>query len=186
MKKLFTLILTAFFVFFPFLPAQAIVIIPGCARSGDGGFCCALLLISNLSRFILSISGVIALGLFVLAGYYWITSMGNHSQVEKGKNIAIQTTIGLVIMALAWLIVNFIINSLIPENSDFEFYETGNQEWYQMCKDWDACTSKGEGWKCQSIQSCNLANPTPDGCDAAQNCERFLCPGDNNNVCCKP
>ena len=42
---------------------------------------------------------------------------------------------------------------------------------------------KIEGWQCNQLPACGIQNYTE--CDAAQNCERFLCPGGNNNVCCK-
>ena len=40
------------------------------------------------------------------------------------------------------------------------------------------------GWSCNSPKACIL--PNYDACDSAPNCQRNLCPGGAEQVCCKP
>lgn len=41
-----------------------------------------------------------------------------------------------------------------------------------------------QGWGCQNYKDCGLISY--EECDTMPNCIRFLCPGGNENVCCKP
>lgn len=59
---------------------------------------------------ILSLVGVIFMVLLVYGGILWMTASGNDQQVEKAKNIIIQSIIGLVIVLLAYAISVFVIS----------------------------------------------------------------------------
>ncbi|MEK9152812.1 MAG: hypothetical protein AAB692_05610, partial [Patescibacteria group bacterium] len=52
------------------------------------------------------ISGSIALLMFVYGGFLWLTSAGNEEQVTKGKNVFTWSTIGLVVIFMAYAIVS--------------------------------------------------------------------------------
>ncbi len=126
MKKFFIFI---FFLLLP-LPAWALELVPACARTGSGGFCCALFLASQLARFILGIMGVLALLMFVYGGYKWITSAGAPEAVKKGQRIMTNTVIGIVVIVFAWITVNFIITSLAGQPKIGGM----TNAWYEMCK----------------------------------------------------
>lgn len=64
------------------------------------------LLIARLISAVLSIIGVIALLMFVYGGFLWMLSAGNESQVEKGKEVLKWTTIGIILIVSAYVIVN--------------------------------------------------------------------------------
>lgn len=61
---------------------------------------------------VLTYVGLIAVVVIVIAGIYLITSNGEETQKDKAKKIIIYTIVGLVIIALASVIVIFIIAAL--------------------------------------------------------------------------
>ncbi len=64
----------------------------------------------------LSFIGVIFMVLLVYGGILWMTSTGNDQQIEKAKNIIIQSIIGLAIVLLAYVITFFVINAFSGQN----------------------------------------------------------------------
>jgi TRAP-type C4-dicarboxylate transport system permease small subunit len=72
--------------------------------------------ISKIIALALSLIGVIFLGLLIYGGYIWMTARGNEQQVEKAKNIIINTIIGLVIVVAAYAITVFIGSTLDPKS----------------------------------------------------------------------
>jgi hypothetical protein len=68
-------------------------------------------LIGRVINAALGIVGSLALLMFVYGGFTWMLSGGNSSAVEKGKNILIWATLGLVIIFVSYALVNFIINT---------------------------------------------------------------------------
>ncbi len=51
--------------------------------------------------------------LMFYGGYLWLTSRGNEEQVTKAKNIIIASVIGIVIIAAAYAITNFVTESAV-------------------------------------------------------------------------
>lgn len=60
----------------------------------------------------LSISGSIALLMFVYGGILWLTSRGESKQVEKGKAILVWSTLGLGVIFSSYVLVSAIISAL--------------------------------------------------------------------------
>jgi hypothetical protein len=179
------LLIISCFIFTPFNFAHAVQIIPGCALSGNGGVCCAVLLITNLTKVIMGVAGIGALIFFIYGGFLWITSAGSPDKVKQGIKIISSTVIGLIVMVFSWTIINFTITSLVnvPNSDNTTYIWSGaNDNWYSMCKKYDACGSMGSEWKCTSASSCGLTDYTQ--CDEALNCERGLCSEGDNQVCC--
>ncbi len=54
--------------------------------------------------------GIVAVIMIIVGGFRYITSGGNQEGVKTAKNTIIYALIGLVIVALAQLIVNFVLN----------------------------------------------------------------------------
>ncbi|MFA6604053.1 MAG: pilin [Patescibacteria group bacterium] len=69
-------------------------------------------LLGNAARLLTGIVGSIALLMFVYGGMLWMTSRGNSSQIEKGKNIFVWSTIGLLIMFSSYLIISFFLQTI--------------------------------------------------------------------------
>lgn len=68
--------------------------------------------IGRLIRALLGLSGAVALLMFVWGGFLWLTSRGETAQVTKGKDTLKWATIGLVVIFLAYVLVNAIITAL--------------------------------------------------------------------------
>lgn len=60
-------------------------------------------------NFFLTFLALIAMAALTYAGFLYVTSLGNNEQAEKGKKGIIYTVIGLVVIILAWVLVNEIL-----------------------------------------------------------------------------
>lgn len=61
---------------------------------------------------ILGITGILFLVLTVYAGFLWMTSTGDSSKVKHAKDILVASLTGAVIMALAYVVTNAVVNAL--------------------------------------------------------------------------
>lgn len=57
-----------------------------------------------------SLAGVLAVIMIIVAGFRYMTSGGDSNKVASAKNALIYAIIGLVIVALAQIIVKFVLN----------------------------------------------------------------------------
>jgi len=105
------------------LPASAALpeIIPTCAKGTTvPPLSCFLTLLGNVSKWILGISGSIALAMFVYGGFMMMASGGVPDKVNKGKTILTQAVIGLIIIFGAYFAVDFLTKALGFKESKFE------------------------------------------------------------------
>jgi len=65
-----------------------------------------LIMIVNISRIILALSGSAALLMFTYGGFQWIIAGGSQEKIQKGKSALVAAVVGLVIILGAWIIVN--------------------------------------------------------------------------------
>ena len=72
-------------------------------------------IITIILNSIIAVSGLVAVVFVVIGGINYITSTGDASKLEKAKKTILYATIGLVICALSFAIVNWTIS--IFENS---------------------------------------------------------------------
>lgn len=175
-----------FLILIPVLPVHA-AIIPNCALSGSGGICCALLLVSNLARWILGIMGAVALGFFIYGGFLWITAVGQASKVEAGRKLMTNTVIGIIIIIFAWTAVNFVITSFTG-TGQITFDNKVDLQWYELCKNQKvslSCQDVHPTWDCVNINTCSSGINNYDDCTSQNNCQKYLCSGNETNVCCK-
>jgi len=56
---------------------------------------------------------VLALAVIVYAGFLYITAHGESQQVEKAKRIIVYAVIGIVVIGIAAVVVNFVIKSVV-------------------------------------------------------------------------
>ena len=71
------------------------------------------LIIERVINAAIGISGSLALLMFVYGGILWLTSMGNPTQVEKGKQILIWSVLGMGLIAFAYAITYTVFNALL-------------------------------------------------------------------------
>jgi Type IV secretion system pilin len=64
----------------------------------------------RLINIISAIIGVVAVIMIIFGGFRYVTSGGNDSSVTSAKNTILYAIIGLVIVALAQLLVRFVLN----------------------------------------------------------------------------
>jgi hypothetical protein len=66
--------------------------------------------ILNLADGIFRIAGVVATGFIVWAGFQYMISQGNSGAIANAKTTMTNAIVGLIITALASLIINFVFN----------------------------------------------------------------------------
>jgi hypothetical protein len=69
-------------------------------------------LIANIVNLLSFIVGIVAVIMIVIAGFRYITSGGDSSKVSGAKSALIYAIVGLIIVALAQLIVQFVLNKV--------------------------------------------------------------------------
>lgn len=95
--------------------AHAITIVPECARSGNvnaADLNCALQTFQNVARMIIGITGSVALFFFVYGGFTLLTSRGIEAEVTKGKTIIKNAVIGIILIFLAFYVVDYFSTTL--------------------------------------------------------------------------
>jgi len=60
-------------------------------------------------RSVIVLVGIVFLILLIAAGIMWLTSAGSENQIKKAKSIISTSVIGIVIIALAYVIVTFVM-----------------------------------------------------------------------------
>jgi hypothetical protein len=71
-------------------------------------------LIANV--IMLLFAGAIAVVFVIIGGYQYLTSGGNEETAEKGKKTLINAIIGVVIIVMAYVIINVIVNLVSSPN----------------------------------------------------------------------
>ena len=66
-------------------------------------------LIGLIINGLLGVVGSLALIMFIYGGFLWMTSAGKEASVEKGKNILLWSTLGLIVIFLSYALVRFVL-----------------------------------------------------------------------------
>ncbi|MBU1202588.1 pilin [Patescibacteria group bacterium] len=69
-------------------------------------------LAGQMIRGLLGISGALALFFLVWGGILWMTSSGNSERVKKGKDSIVWAILGLVVIFLSYIVINFVFDIL--------------------------------------------------------------------------
>jgi heme/copper-type cytochrome/quinol oxidase subunit 2 len=70
--------------------------------------------IANIINILSVIVGIVAVVMIIIGGLRYITSGGASEKVSGAKNTILYALIGLIIVALAQVIVHFVINRVAP------------------------------------------------------------------------
>ncbi len=70
----------------------------------------------NILQWILAVMSVAAFAYFIYGGFVFLTSAGSSQRVEKGKNILVNTVIGIILILSAFTIIRVIGNVLLQKN----------------------------------------------------------------------
>ncbi|MBU4421766.1 pilin [Patescibacteria group bacterium] len=106
------------------LPASALTILPDCKANPNDPLCCAvgtatpslqcfLLLLGQIAKWIIGISGGLALLFFIYGGFMLLISRGNEQQITKGKDILSKAIIGVIIIFGAYFAVDFLSRTVL-------------------------------------------------------------------------
>lgn len=71
-----------------------------------------ILIIGNIIRVIISLLGVVLLGLIIYSGWLWMTAGGEEDKIKKAKDTMIRAIIGMIIVLASFAITTFIMNTL--------------------------------------------------------------------------
>ncbi len=119
MRKLILLFVVIILVASPALPvsAQQVPFIPAdCTDSDEKETPCGLddliQVFINFGMILLGLTGSLALFFFIYGGYVWLTSGGSPERITKGKNIIVQSLIGILIVFGAAMAVRYFQESL--------------------------------------------------------------------------
>jgi len=123
-KKIQTVILASFFLFFFSLsPAFADQgNLSPCAEGSTDIIGCQVQnlqiggVVGQVIQFIFVIAVLLSLGFLVYGGIKWITSGGDKSNVEAARGTIIAAIIGLIIVFLAYVILNLVITFLTGDD----------------------------------------------------------------------
>lgn len=72
--------------------------------------------IGNAINFVFVVAALLALVFLILGGVKWLTSQGEKEGVNKARETIVAAVVGLVIIFLSYLIVNFVLNLFVGVN----------------------------------------------------------------------
>ena len=70
-------------------------------------------LIGNVIKIILGILGSVALLVFIIGGFMWLTSMGNPEKVKKGRDTLVWAALGIIIIFSSYALVKLVFDVLM-------------------------------------------------------------------------
>ena len=68
--------------------------------------------VGKVVQAVLSVLGLVALVIFIIAGFQWMTSGGNKEKIQSAQKLMGAAVIGLVIIIIAYAASLFIVNAL--------------------------------------------------------------------------
>ena len=68
--------------------------------------------IFDLVTYALILVGILALAALIYGGFRYITAMGNEEQINEAKKIILYAVVGIVVIGLAAVVVNFVIGGI--------------------------------------------------------------------------
>ena len=104
-----------------------------CWACGDCTLCDFLGIANTVARLLMGLIGAVAFVAFVYGGISFIIAAGNAERVAKAKKVLINAVIGIVIVLLAWEIVNLTIGILAGQNIG-DAANIFEKPWYEECK----------------------------------------------------
>jgi hypothetical protein len=72
---------------------------------------------STVYTFVIGISTLIFVILFLVGGIMYLTAAGNDESTKKARSLIVDAVIGLIIVLIAWSAGSYIITQLVDSNS---------------------------------------------------------------------
>jgi len=73
-------------------------------------------LIGRLLKFIPMYMGMIAMIMYIWAGFLWMSAQGNSEKTTKAKTIIVWTSLGVVAMLASYMLISFVFKSVLQIN----------------------------------------------------------------------
>jgi multisubunit Na+/H+ antiporter MnhB subunit len=70
-------------------------------------------MISTILNVVFGVVGIVAVIMIIIGGVNYTMSQGDSQKIQKAKNTIMYGIIGLVVVLLAFAIVNFVLNGLL-------------------------------------------------------------------------
>ena len=155
-----------------------------CGNSGTCSLDDIMMVVGNVGNYVTGLVGAVVLLMYTVGGIYFLTSAGNSSRLQKGKDYLKISTIGLFIVFFAYLGINTLVSVL----------QGGT---VSSPGDTKSCYGKTEGLSCGDSQICK-SNVCTSNCVAQKPgrfcidyeanidgtvCNQGGCP--NNGYCCE-
>ncbi len=169
-------------------------------KCGDLGDCTLndiMVVFANTGNFVIGIVGGLVLLMYIIGGFYMLSSGGKQERIAKGKKYITTSTVGLLIVMFGYLGIFTLKSSLTggsKTSSGVEYVICQNISKGKDATEGKACAinSSCVGFICVSkceethkgAYSCKEVDPKSPLAKSA-NCEANLCPGDKNVMCCK-
>lgn len=87
------------------------------SRESPCNLCDVFSLIAIVTNWLISVAGIYAVFQMVNAGFWMVTSMGNEENITKWKSALTSAVVGLVLVMIAFIIVNTAINYILLDGS---------------------------------------------------------------------
>lgn len=68
--------------------------------------------VGNITSTLLTVAGAVAVIIIIIGGIAYITSSGDSSRIKLAKDTVLYAVIGLVVVIIAYAIVNFVIKNI--------------------------------------------------------------------------
>lgn len=86
-------------------------------QAGVSGNAQLTTIVGNIINIALGFLGILLLAYLLYAGFLWMTAGGDEGQVKKAKETIQRAIIGLIIIAAAFAISNFVLQALVNVSS---------------------------------------------------------------------
>lgn len=117
MKNLLRILIVIVAILPLFVSAQTFIVCNPAPPSGtDCDFSKLILLANNIIKYCIVLGTSIFSIVFMYAGFLYMTARGDTGQISKAHGLFWDAIIGFVIMLAAWLLVDFILVSLVKNN----------------------------------------------------------------------
>jgi len=166
----------------------------GCVQAGNCDLPEMMEILKKAISWAITFSGALALLMFIIGGVFMLTSAGNQTRVQRGKDILVGTTMALFIIFGSWLIVNFVLEAFTKKATHLTSFCAGQSngttcganledQCYQgLCISRCEYVGKNDpdhNWACRSTNDCGISSP--EQC-SPPNCQPDICPA--NTYCC--
>ncbi len=91
--------------------ALAQIVVPD-KPGGEGGDGDLITWVVNILKYLIGLAGIVAVAVLIMNAFMYITASGDEGKVQKATKGITYAIIGLIIAAISFLVINFVIDSI--------------------------------------------------------------------------